>query len=53
MNIMIIIGLVLGAGTMVTDRFIRRIPSKVAVVLYAAAAILIIVGMVAGRTAAA
>lgn len=52
MNIMIIIGLVLGAGTIVTDRFIRKIPNRLAIVLYAAAAILIITGMITGRTAA-
>ena len=52
MNIWIMIGIALGVGTTVTDRFIRRIPSKPAVLLYIAAVILIVAGFIAGRSAA-
>ena len=50
MNALIIIGIILGASIMVTDRFIRNIPSRLAVVLYVVALVLIIAGMIVSRT---
>ena len=49
MNIWMIIGLALGAGTVFTDRVIHKIPNKLAVVLLVVAVILIIVGFVVSR----
>ena len=43
------IGIVLGAGTTLTDRCFRKIPNKIAVVLYIAAVALIITGMILSR----
>ena len=51
MNVFMIIGLVLGGGTIAADRLIRKIPSKLAVVLYSIAVILLIVGMVVKKNA--
>ena len=51
MNVFMIIGLVLGGGTIATDRLIRKIPNKPAVVLYSIAVILLIVGMVVKKNA--
>ena len=51
MNVFMIIGLVLGGGTIAADHLIRKIPSKLAVVLYSIAAILLIVGMVVKKNA--
>ncbi|MBO4888107.1 MAG: hypothetical protein J5589_07335 [Firmicutes bacterium] len=50
MNIWIIIGIVLGAGVILTDRYIRHLPNWLAVVLYTIAVILILVGMIISRT---
>lgn len=49
MNIWMIIGLALGAGTVFTDRVIHKIPNKLAIVLLVVAVILIIVGFVVSR----
>lgn len=49
MNIWMIIGLALGAGTIFTDRVIHKIPNKLAIVLLVVAVILIIVGFVVSR----
>ena len=49
MNILIIIGLVLGGGTIAFDRLIRKLPNRLAVVLYAATAVLMVTGMVISR----
>ena len=49
MNIMIVIGIVLGAGTRVVDRFLHRLPNWLAIMLYAIAVIMIIAGMVITR----
>ncbi len=46
MNIMIPIGIVLGAGTCVVDRFFYKLPDWLAIVLYTIAAIMIIAGMI-------
>ena len=51
MNVFMIIGLVLSGGTIAADRLIRKIPSKMAVVLYSIAVILLIVGMVVKKNA--
>ena len=50
MNALIIIGIILGASVMVTDKFIHNIPSRLAVVLYVVAIVFIIVGMIVFRT---
>ena len=50
MNALIIIGIVLGGGTIAIDRFIKPIPNWLAIVLYAIAVILSVVGMLAKRT---
>ena len=49
MNILIIIGIVLGGGTIITDRFIKPLPNWLAIVLYIIAVILIIVGMIVNK----
>ena len=51
MNLFIIIAVVLGGGTMAADRLIYKIPSRLAVVLYGIAAILLIIGMIVRRKA--
>ena len=50
MNVLIIIGIILGAAVIVTDRFIRRLPNWLAVVLYTLAVILIVAGMIISKT---
>ena len=52
MSILMIIGVLLGVGTIVTDRHIHKIPNKIAIALFSAAVILIIAGMIVSRTAA-
>ncbi len=49
MNILTTIGIVLGAGTIVTDRFIHKLPNWLAIVLFVAAWVLIIAGMIVAR----
>ena len=49
MNLYIIIGLVLGGGTTLTDRLINKVPNWLAIVLYAAAVALIVTGMIVSR----
>ena len=49
MNILIIIGIVLGGVTIITDRFIKPLPNGLAIVLYIIAVILIIAGMIVKR----
>ena len=48
MHITTIIGLVLGAGTILTDHLIVKIPSKLAVLLYSIAVILLVAGFILG-----
>ena len=50
MNVFIIIGLILGASVIVTDRYIHHLPNWLAVVLYMIAVALIIAGMIVSRT---
>ena len=51
MSIAAIIGIALGVGVIAADRFIYRIPDWLAVILFAAAVLLIIAGMIASRNA--
>lgn len=51
MNILIIIGIVLGGGTIITDRYINPMPNWLAIVLYTIAVILILVGMIVSKHA--
>ena len=46
MNVLIIIGIVLGAVTCTVDRFFYKLPNWLAAVVYAVAVILLITGMV-------
>jgi predicted tellurium resistance membrane protein TerC len=46
MNILIIIGLVLAAGTIAVDHLIYPLPQAAAIVLFTAAVILLIAGMI-------
>ncbi|MBQ2493186.1 MAG: hypothetical protein II527_07640 [Bacteroidales bacterium] len=50
MNVFIIIGIILGASVIVTDRYIHHLPNWLAVVLYMIAVALIIAGMIVSRT---
>ena len=52
MNILIIIGIVLGGVTIVTDRYLYKLPNWLAIVLYSVAWILIIAGMIITRKSA-
>lgn len=49
MNILIIFGILLGGGTILTDRYIKPLPNWLAIVLYVAAVILIIAGMIVSK----
>ena len=49
MNWFIILGIVLGALTIVTDRYIHKLPNWLAIILFVIAWILIIVGMILTR----
>lgn len=51
MNILIIMGIVLGAGVIITDRYIKPLPDWLAIVLYVIAVILILAGMIVSRHA--
>ncbi len=53
MNLCLILAFVLGGGTIATDHLIHRLPSKVAVILYTAAVILFIAGMIISKNAGA
>lgn len=50
MNVFIIIGIILGASVIVTDRYIHHLPNWLAIVLYTLAVVLIITGMIVSRT---
>ena len=50
MNVFIIIGIILGASVIVTDRYIHHLPNWLAIVLYTMAVVLIITGMIVSRT---
>ena len=49
MNILIIIGVLLAGGTIAFDHLIHELPHWLAVVLYTAAVIMIIAGMIKSR----
>ena len=51
MNTLIIVGIALYAVTNITDRFLYKLPSWLAVVIYGISAILIIAGMIIARKA--
>ena len=51
MNIMTVIGLFVGAGTTVIDRYLYKLPNWLAIVLYLAAVILIVLGMIVSQKA--
>lgn len=53
MNILIIIAFVLGGGTIAVDHLIHKVPHWLAIVLYTAAVILFVIGMVVSRKAGA
>ncbi len=52
MNILIIIGIVLGGETIVVDRYFLKLPNWLAIVLFAVAIVLIIAGMVITKKSA-
>ncbi len=49
MNLLIIIGLVLAGGTIAFDHLIHELPQWMAIVLYSAAVILFVSGMIIGK----
>jgi hypothetical protein len=49
MNILIIIGLVLAGGTIAFDHLIHELPQWLAILLYSAAIILFVLGMILSR----
>ncbi len=49
MNILTTIGIVPGAGVIVTERFIHKLPQWLAIALFVAAWALIIAGMIVAR----
>lgn len=52
MNIMIIIGIILGGGTVVVDRYLYKLPNWLAIVLFLIAWFMIIAGMIKTRGSA-
>ncbi len=50
--IMIIIGIILGGGTVVVDRYLYKLPNWLAIVLFLIAWIMIIAGMIKTRGSA-
>lgn len=51
MNMLILMGLILGGGTIATDRWIRKIPNRFAIALYAIALLLMLAGMLLSKKA--
>ena len=51
MSILTMIGIGLGAGVIVINRFIHKLPQWLAITLFSAAWVLIIAGMIASRNA--
>ena len=51
MNTFILIAFVLGGGTIAADHLIRKLPHWLAIVLYSAAVILFVIGMIVSRKA--
>ena len=52
MNIMIVIGIILGCGTIIVDRYFHKLPNWLAILLFAVAIVLIIAGMIITRKSA-
>ena len=52
MNALIIVGFLLYACTRLLDRFVHKVPSRLAVTVYAAALCCILAGMIVTRTGA-
>ena len=52
MNILIVIGIVLGGGTIVVDRYFLKLPNWLAILLFAVEIVLIIAGMIITRGSA-
>ena len=52
MNILIIIGIVLGGGTIAVDRFLYQLPNWLTITLFSVACIMIFAGMITTRTSA-
>ena len=52
MNIMIVIGIILGCGTIIVDRYFLKLPNWLAILLFAVAIVLIIAGMIITRKSA-
>ena len=50
MNILIVIGIVLGGGVIATDHLVGPLPNWLAIVLYTSAVVLVIAGMVVSRS---
>ena len=50
MNILIVIGIALGAGVIATDHLLEPLPNWLAMVLYTTAVVLVIAGMVVSRS---
>ena len=51
MNLFIILAFVLGGGTILFDHQVRKLPHWLAAVLFTAAVVLFVVGMIASRNA--
>ena len=49
MNKLIVIGIVLGGGTIVVDRYFLKLPNGLAILLFAASIVLIIAGTIITR----
>ncbi|MBR3099833.1 MAG: hypothetical protein IKH18_09780 [Clostridia bacterium] len=49
MNTVTLIAFILGAGTIAFDHLVHKLPHWLAVVLYSAAVVLFIIGMIAAR----
>ena len=52
MNIMIVIGIILGCGTIIVDRYFLKLPNWLAIFLFSVAIVLIIAGMIITRKSA-
>ena len=53
MNIYIILAFVLGGGTILFDHQVHKLPHWLAIVLFTAAVVLLVIGMIVSRNAGA
>ena len=53
MNTFLIIAFVLGGGTIAADHLVHKLPHWLAIVLYSAAVVLFVIGMIVSRKAGA